>query len=140
MGGPTLLTGVPRRADVATPMRVAAVLFVTALTAAAAQISIPLPFTPGPFTLQPMIVVLGGAALGSRLGMSSQVLYLLAGLAGLPVFAASAVLPQGLGRLLGPTGGYLLSYPLAAFAAGWLAERSFDRRYSTSIVAMSCGL
>ena len=53
-------------------------LFVTALTAAAAQVSIPLPFTPVPFTLQPMVVLLGGAALGSRLGMASQVLYLLA--------------------------------------------------------------
>ena len=122
------------------PIRVAAVLFVTALTAAAAQISIPLPFTPVPFTLQPMVVLLGGAALGSRLGPASQVLYLLAGIAGLPVFAASPVLPQGLGRLLGPTGGYLVSYPIAAFVAGWLAERSFDRRYLTSIVAMACGL
>jgi biotin transport system substrate-specific component len=136
----TLLSAVTRRTDVAIPMRVAAVLFVTALTAAAAQVSIPLPFTPVPFTLQPMIVLLGGAALGSRLGPSSQVLYLLAGIAGLPVFAASPVLPQGLGRLIGPTGGYLLSYPIAAFVAGWLAERSFDRRYLTSVVAMTCGL
>ena len=78
------------RGDPSIPMRVAAVLFVTALTAAAAQVSIPLPFTPVPFTLQPMVVLLGGAAaLGSRLGMASQVLYLLAGIAGLPVFAAS---------------------------------------------------
>ena len=138
--GTTLLAAVARRADFAIPLRVAAVLFVTALTAAAAQFSVPLPFTPVPFTLQPMIVLLGGAALGSRLGMSSQVLYLLAGIAGLPVFAASPVLPQGIGRLLGPTGGYLLSYPFAAFVAGWLAERSFDRRYVTSLAAMACGL
>jgi biotin transport system substrate-specific component len=87
-----------------------------------------------------MVVLLGGAALGSNLGLASQGLYLLAGLAGLPVFAASPVLPQGLGRLLGPTGGYLLSYPIAAFVAGALAERSFDRRYVTSLVAMTCGL
>ena len=84
-------------------------LFVTALTAAAAQISVPLPFTPVPFTLQPMVVLLGGAALGPRLGHASQVLYLAAGLAGLPVFAASPLLPQGAARLLGPTGGYLLA-------------------------------
>ena len=128
------------RGDPSIPIRVAAVLFVTALTAAAAQVSIPLPFTPVPFTLQPMVVLLGGAALGSRLGLASQVLYLLAGIAGLPVFAASPVLPQGLGRLLGPTGGYLISYPIAAFVAGWLAERSFDRRYLTSVIAMACGL
>src|SRR6188472_1437099 len=138
--GTTLLGTFARPGDPSIPIRVAAVLFVTALTAAAAQISIPLPFTPVPFTLQPMVVLLGGAALGSRLGMSSQVLYLLLGVAGLPVFAASPLLPQGFGRLLGPTGGYLLSYPLAAFAAGWLAERSFDRRYLTSLLAMAVGL
>jgi len=138
--GNTLLATFARRDDLAIPIRIAAVLFVTALTAAAAQISVPLPFTPVPFTLQPMVVLLGGAALGSRLGMSSQALYLLAGVAGLPVFAASPVLPQGLGRLLGPTGGFLLSYPVAAFVTGWLAERTYDRRYLTSILAMSCGL
>ena len=136
----TLLAEMSARSDMSVLIRAAAVLFVTALTAAAAQISIPLPFTPVPFTLQPMIVLLGGAALGSRLGMASQVLYLLAGIAGLPVFAASAVLPQGALRLLGPTGGYLLSYPLAAFVAGALAERGFDRRYLTSVVAMAAGL
>src|SRR6476646_12245479 len=133
--GNTLLATFARRDDLAIPIRIAAVLFVTALTAAAAQVSIPLPFTPVPFTLQPMVVLLGGAALGSRLGMSSQVLYLLAGIAGLPVFAASPVLPQGIGRLLGPTGGYLLSYPIAAFLAGALAERGFDRRFATSVIA-----
>src|SRR6476646_4883752 len=67
----------------------AAVLFVTVLTIAAAQVSIPLPFTPVPFTFQPMIVLLGAAALGPRLGMASQILYLALGFAGLPVFAAS---------------------------------------------------
>ena len=121
-------------------IRAAAVLFVAALTAAAAQVSVPLPFTPVPFTLQPMVVLLGGAVLGSRLGMASQVLYLLAGIAGLPVFAASPLLPQGLARLLGPTGGYLISYPIAAFVAGALAERGFDRRYLTSVLAMAAGL
>ena len=140
LGRNTLLSTVTRHVDLATPIRVAAVLFVTALTAAAAQVSVPLPFTPVPFTLQPMVVLLGGAALGSRLGLSSQVLYLLLGVAGLPVFAASPVLPQGIARLLGPTGGFLLSYPFAAFATGWLAERTFDRRYLTSLVAMACGL
>jgi biotin transport system substrate-specific component len=121
-------------------IRVASVVLMAALTAAAAQVSIPLPFTPVPFTLQPMVVLLGGAALGARLGMAAQVLYLVAGIAGLPVFAASPVLPQGALRLLGPTGGYLMSYPFAAFVAGWLAERGFDRRYSTSVIAMASGL
>ena len=136
----TLLGTLAARHDLTTPIRVAAVLFVSALTATAAQISIPLPFTPVPFTLQPMVVLLGGAALGSRLGMASQVLYLAAGIAGLPVFAASAVLPQGFLRLLGPTGGYLLSYPFAAYLTGRLAERGLDRRYLTSVIAMTSGL
>jgi biotin transport system substrate-specific component len=116
------------------------VLFVAVLTAAAAQLSFPLPFTPVPFTIQPMIVLIGAAALGSRLGAVSQILYLMLGMAGLPVFAHSPELPQGFARLLGPTGGYLMAYPLAAFATGWLAERGLDRRYLTSILAMSVGL
>ena len=136
----TLLDVVSTRADFSTAIRVVAVLFVTVLTIVAAQVSIPLPFTPVPFTLQPMIVLLGGAALGARLGMSSQVLYLALGIAGLPVFAASPILPQGFGRLLGPTGGYLMSYPIAAFVAGYLAQRGLGRRYSTSVLAMGAGL
>jgi biotin transport system substrate-specific component len=121
-------------------IRVASVLFVAALTAAAAQISVPLPFTDVPFTFQPMVVLIGGLALGSRLGLSSQALYLTAGIAGLPVFAASATLPPGPLRLLGPTGGYLMAYPIAAFVVGYLAERGFDRRYVTSVFAMLVGL
>ena len=121
-------------------VRVAAMLFVAALTAAAAQVSVPLPFTVVPFTFQPMVVLLGGLALGSRLGFGSQVVYLMAGIAGLPVFAASATLPPGALRLVGPTGGYLLAYPVAAFLVGYLAERGFDRRYPTSVLAMLAGL
>jgi biotin transport system substrate-specific component len=78
--------------------------------------------------------------LGPRLGFLSQALYLVAGAAGLPVFAASPVLPQGVARLLGPTGGYLMSYPLAAFVTGALAARGLDRRYVTSVIAMAAGL
>jgi biotin transport system substrate-specific component len=136
----TLIATVASRAEMGAAIRIAAVVLIAVMTAAAAQISIPLPFTPVPFTLQPMVVLLGGAALGSRLGMSAQVLYLLAGIAGLPVFAASPVLPQGALRLLGPTGGYLMSYPFAAFLTGLLAERGLDRRYLTSVLAMAAGL
>jgi len=139
---PTLLDVITvRSADrFRTAEQAGAVLFVTVMTAIAAQISVPLPFTPVPFTFQPMIVLVGAAALGSRLGMSSQVLYLALGIAGLPLFAASPLLPQGAARLLGPTGGYLMSYPFAAFVAGFLAERGFDRRYPTALFAMICGL
>ncbi len=123
-----------------TSMRLGSMLFLTALTAVAAQVSIHIPFTPVPLTLQPMIVLVGAAALGARLGAASQLLYLLIGIAGLPVFAASPILPQGFGRLLGPTGGYLIAYPIAAFVTGYLAERGFDRRYLTSLLAMFAGL
>jgi biotin transport system substrate-specific component len=139
-GSATLVETLAGRADSSFFIRVGAVLFVTALTSAAAQISVPLPFTQVPFTFQPMVVLLGGLALGPRLGLASQVLYLLAGIAGLPVFAASATLPPGALRLLGPTGGYLMSYPVAAFVTGYLAERGFDRRYFTSVLAMLAGL
>jgi biotin transport system substrate-specific component len=121
-------------------IRLASMLFLTTLTAAAAQMSIHLPFTPVPLTLQPMIVLVGSAVLGPRLGAASQVLYLLLGVAGFPVFAASPILPQGAGRLLGPTGGFLMAYPLAAVITGWLAERGFDRRYLTAVLAMLAGL
>lgn len=117
-----------------------AVLFVTVLTAALSQVSFPLPFTPVPFTLQPMVVLLGGAALGARLGATSQILYLMLGIAGLPVFAHAPELPQGVLRLMGPSGGYLMAYPLAALVTGWLAERGMDRRVWTAVLAMAAGL
>src|SRR5687768_15580537 len=124
----------------ALPIRIATMLFFTALTAAAAQVSFPVPFTQVPFTFQPTVVLLGGLVLGSRLGLTSQFLYLMAGIVGLPVFAASATLPPGALRLLGPTGGYLMAYPFAAFLTGYLAECGFDRRYVTSVIAMMAGL
>jgi len=132
--------GAPDSRAVSLGISAAAVLFMTVATTIAAQISIPLPFTPVPFTLQPMVVLVGGALLGPRLGVMSQLLYLAAGLAGMPVFAASPTLPQGPARLLGPTGGYLMAYPLAAFVTGALAARGFDRRYLTSVLAMAAGL
>ena len=139
---PTFVDALTSRADarVRAVEQTGAVVAVTALTAVAAQIAIPLPFTPVPFTFQPMVVLVGAAALGSRRGMASQMVYLALGLMGLPLFAASPALPQGIARLLGPTGGYLMSYPLAAFVAGYLAERGFDRRYTTFVLAMVAGL
>src|SRR5262245_34617608 len=89
----TLLTSALAVARLAPATRASSVVRFPVLTAAAAQVSIPLPFTPVPLTLQPMVVLLGGAVLGARLGMFAQILYLLAGIAGLPVFAASATLP-----------------------------------------------
>lgn len=122
------------------PPRALAVSLAVVLTAVAAQFTVTLPFTQVPSTLQPMVVLLAGAALGSRLGATAQACYLLAGIIGLPVFAASPLLPAGAARLLGPTGGYLLAYPLAAFVAGAFAERGWDRRVVTSALAMVAGL
>ena len=92
-----------------------------AFVALAAQISIPLPGTPVPMTLQPLAVLLVGGLLGARLGAASMILYLALGIAGLPVFTPTVPL-LGIARLLGPTGGYLLAYPVAAFAVGWLTD------------------
>ena len=121
-------------------IRASAVGFMTLLTAAAAQVSFSIPLTPVPLTMQPMVVLMAGLVLGPQLGMMSQVLYLAAGFAGLPVFALSPTLPIGVARLLGPTGGYLMAYPLAAFVTGALARRGFDRRYLTTVAAMVAGL
>ena len=139
----TILDQVSMRAGSAqvwTSVQLLSVGFVAVLTAAASQLSFPLPFTPVPFTIQPLVVLVGAAALGARLGALSQLLYLMLGVAGLPVFASSPELPQGFARLFGPTGGYLMAFPLAALATGWLAECGFDRRYGTSILAMAAGL
>ena len=124
----------------ATTVRVMAVLLAVAVTAASAQVTMPVPFTDVPFALTPMMVLLSGAVLGSRLGFVAMLSYLGAGIAGLPVFAPSVALPPGALRLLGGTGGYLMAYPLAAFVTGWLAERGWDRRYLTSLAAMLAGL
>jgi biotin transport system substrate-specific component len=135
-----LLTRSIAHSSVSTPIRAASVALAVAITAASAQFTTPLPFTDVPFVLTPMVVLLAGATLGSRLGMLSQVLYLLAGAVGMQVFAPSVTLPPGALRLVGPTGGYLLAYPIAAFATGWLAERGWDRRYLSSLAAMLAGL
>jgi len=91
-----------------------------ALTAVCAQISLTLPFiTSVPFTLQVFAVLVSGAILGARRGFLSQLVYVLLGAVGLPVFAR---MHGGFQVLMGPTGGYLWSYPLAALVVGWTAD------------------
>jgi biotin transport system substrate-specific component len=90
--------------------------------AAASQVAIPLPLTPVPITLQPLVVVLAGLMLGPAAGAASMVLYLSAGAVGLPVFAPIGA--PGIARFFGPTGGYLIAYPAAAFLAGALSRRA----------------
>ena len=93
-----------------------------AAVAAASQIAIPLPWTPVPITLQPMLVILAGMLLGPVAGAASMLLYLAAGAAGLPVFTPIGA--PGIARFFGPTGGYLIAYPVAAFIAGMFAARA----------------
>jgi len=104
--------------------------------ALAAQVTIRLPFSPVPITGQTLAVLLVGALLGSRRGAWSLLAYLLEGLAGLPVFAGGA---SGPAYALGPTGGYLIGFVIAAFVVGWLAERGWDRRLGSTALAMVAG-
>jgi biotin transport system substrate-specific component len=116
----TLSTAVrPSRDSLVTSVGVAGF---AVILAAASQIAIPLPFTPVPITLQPLVVVLAGLMLGPVAGAASMVLYLAAGAAGLPVFTPLGA--PGIARFFGPTGGYLIAYPAAAFVAGALARRA----------------
>jgi biotin transport system substrate-specific component len=103
------------------------------LTAIGAQIEIP--HQPVPYTLQTLFVLLSGALLGKRNGALSQLFYLTAGLIGLPVFSSGGF---GLAKILGPTGGYLLSFPIAAFVVGYLMENS--TKITWLIVSMVVGL
>ncbi len=99
------------------------------------RFALPLPFTPVPLTLANFGVLLVGLTLGSRRGFAALTLYLAAGAMGAPVFAPSAL--SGVAQLLGPTGGYLISYPFVAFLAGWIAEggpKTFTR-YALASVA-----
>jgi biotin transport system substrate-specific component len=103
-----------------TARRAVAVVFFALLTALSAYGEVRLPLTPVPITFQTLIVSLSGVLLGAHLGAASQALYLLAGAMGAPVFSGGAA---GFVHLMGPTGGYLLAFPLAAAVTGWLAAR-----------------
>jgi biotin transport system substrate-specific component len=108
------------------------VIGASALIAIAAQVAIPVPFSPVPLTLQPLAVLLVGAALGSTRGAAAAALYLFEGFSGLPVFA------QGHGGpiwMVAATAGYLWSYPAAAWLAGFLSERNIP-----SPITMSAGM
>lgn len=98
---------------------VAILAFVLA-TSFGAQVAVPLPWTPVPITLQPFFVILAGAVLGARTGAAAMALYVSAGVLGAPVFSNGA---SGLAWLMGPTGGYLLATPAAAWVVGRIVGR-----------------
>ncbi len=105
----------------------------SALIALWAHVALPLPWTPVPLTLQTFAVLLVGLLLGPGPGAAAAALYLLEGAVGLPVFAPTG--PLGIAHLLGPTGGYLVAYPAAAWLTGWLgAKRSFPRAFGAALV------
>ena len=112
---------------------VAGTLFIAAL----AQIAIPVPGSPVPVTGQTLAVYLIGTTYGARLGFATFATYLLAGIAGAPVFAPAATV--GLARLTGATGGYLIGMLIAAFVLGALADRKADQKFKTSFPALILG-
>ena len=106
------------------------------LLALCAQISFALPFTPVPITLQTFGVLLLGAAYGGVRGGLTAFVYLLMGIVGLPVFAERT---YGLDVVLGSTGGYLIGFVVAGVVVGLLAQRKWDRRFSSAVAAMLTG-
>ena len=104
------------------------------LTALSAQVTIPM--WPVPMTGQTFMVLLTGALLGSRLGAAAMIVYLIEGAGGLPFFQGGNF---GLPYLLGPTGGYLVAFPAAAFVTGAFAEHGWDKRFLTAAAAMFIG-
>jgi biotin transport system substrate-specific component len=111
---------------------VAGVLFVALL----AQIRFYLPFTPVPIVASTMGVLLVGSLLGTRLGVISMLVYLAVGAIGMPVFAAGN---SGIAYMQGATLGYLVAYPVVAAVMGWFAERGWDQRIGTNIIALVIG-
>jgi biotin transport system substrate-specific component len=116
--------------------QVAIVLSASLFVALCARVTLPLPFTPVPLTLQNFGVLLVGLTLGSRRGFAALALYLIEGASGMPVFNPAG--PGGVAQLMGVTGGFLLAYPFAACLAGWIAERgkaSFARAAAAGVLA-----
>lgn len=109
----------------------------SALMALSSRLSLPLPFTPVPVTGQTLAVLLLSGFLGMRMAISVQLLYLAQGLAGLPVFAPGAT--WGAARLLGPTGGYLAGFVVAAGIVGWMADRGYGKRLGSAILMVLLG-
>jgi biotin transport system substrate-specific component len=114
------------------PAQLGIVVGASLFVALCARVTVPLPFTPVPLTLQNLGVLLVGMMLGSRRGAAALALYLAEGAMGLPFFNPAG--PGGIAQILGPTGGYLIAYPFVAFVAGWIAERG-NRTFLRAVLA-----
>jgi biotin transport system substrate-specific component len=114
--------------------QVAIVIAASLFVALCARVTVPLPFTPVPLTLQNFGVLAVGLLLGSRRGFAALSFYLVEGAFGLPVFSPAAILGGGITHLVGPTGGFLMAYPLVAFIAGYIYEHS-SRRFGWAAVS-----
>jgi biotin transport system substrate-specific component len=150
-----MLTANPTQTQIVTPARLALAeiskslpgkmaiaVSASAFVALCAHASIHLPFTPVPITLSDLAVLLVGLALGPSAAFAALVLYLAEGVCGLPVFNAG---PGGVAQLLGPTGGYLLAYPLAAALAGLISRKArilpaLAGSLGATLVIMTCGV
>jgi biotin transport system substrate-specific component len=124
--------------------QVALVVGASLFIAVCARVTVPLPFTPVPLTIQNLGVLLVGLTLGSKRGLAALALYLMEGASGMPVFSLGAA---GLGYMTGVTAGFLLAYPFVAWLAGWVMERgnkTFARALMAGLVAeillFACGL
>lgn len=115
---------------------IAAVVGFAAVTALAAQVSFRIPPLDVPFTGSTLAVLLTGGVLGARRGAASMILYVLAGAVGLPVYAEQS---SGFDTMLGPTGGYLVGFIVAAYLVGRLAEKQWDRKVPKSVLGFVLG-
>lgn len=130
----TLSTPQERLLEIA--RQAALIVGATVFVALCARVFIPLPVTPVPLTVQNLAVLLVGLLLGARRGFAALALYLVEGVAGLPVFSPTG--PGGIAQLLGPTGGFLMVYPLVAFLAGYvfdMGRKSFARATVAALLA-----
>jgi biotin transport system substrate-specific component len=135
-----MTTATVQRITAARLPAIGAIAFAVVL-AVASQFAIPIPGTPVPITLQPLVVVLAGLVLGPAAAAASMAMYLAAGAVGLPVFAPVGA--PGLARLLGPTGGYLLACPAAAVVAGMVGRRPAGESaagFARRVVAAAAGI
>jgi biotin transport system substrate-specific component len=142
---PTITALSSRNVNLATaantlPGKIAIGVAATAVVAAAAHVAIPLPFTPVPLTLQPLAVLAVGLTLGPVMGFFTMLGYLAEAAIGLPVLSPAG--PGGIAQILGPSGGFLMSYPLVAAVIGGLARTLSARlsSFASAVIAGFCAI